>query len=216
MKDSRKQLKLVHLLFLYITLGASTLMGQGKTIIDEWAMIPLPPAPELKPVILDPKTTAFLILDMQKNSCTPQNRPRCAASVPVVKAFLDLCRQRGIFVAHSLTSTATPEDIVPELAPINIEPIVRSSIDKFYKTDLEKILSEKGIKSVVIAGTAAHGAVLHTATGASIRGLNVIIPVDGMSADIPFAEQYTAWHILNSPGTRRNSTLTKFSFIQFK
>ncbi len=195
---------------------ALALFAQEKTLIDEWNSIQIPQAPELKQVTLDPKTTAFLVLDIQKNSCTAQARPRCVASIPKVKAFLELCRSKGVFVAHSLTSTATPQDIVDELSPLPQEPVVRSGVDKFYKTDLEKILTDRGIKTVIIAGTAAHGAVLHTATGAALRGLNVVVPVDGMSADVPFAELYTAWHLLNSPGTRRNSTVTSFSQIRFQ
>lgn len=192
------------------------IFGQEKLLVDEWNSLQIPSAPELKQVTLDPQTTAFLILDIQKNSCTTQTRPRCVASIPKVKAFLNLCRQKGVFVAHSLTSTATPEDIVDELKPLPNEPVVRSGVDKFYKTDLEKILTDRGIKTVVIAGTSAHGAVLHTATGASLRGMNVIVPVDGMSADVPFAEMYTAWHLLNSPGTRRSSVVTSFSRIFIK
>jgi len=92
---------------------------------------------------------------------------------------------------------------------------VRSSVDKFYNTDLEKILRDRGIKTVVIAGTAANGALLHTATGTAMRGLKVIVPVDLMSADL-YAEQYTAWHLVNAPGTRRQTTLTRSDLIEWK
>ena len=88
-------------------------------------------------------------------------------------------------------------------------------MDKFYNTDLEKILRDRGIKTVIIAGTAANGAVLHTATGAAMRGLKVIVPVDLMSADL-YAEQYTAWHLVNAPGTRRQTTLTRSDLIEWK
>ena len=80
---------------------------------------------------------------------------------------------------------------------------------------MEKILTDKGIKTVIITGTVANGAVLYTATGASIRDFKTIVPVDGMSADNAYAEQYTAWHLLNSPGTRKNAVLTKVSLIKF-
>ncbi|MCX7787268.1 MAG: cysteine hydrolase [Spirochaetes bacterium] len=216
MKPKRSKMLLYLLMVGFALPYVASVFGQEKTLLDEWGGIKVPDPPELKQVTLDPKTTAFLVLDIQKNSCTPQARPRCVASIPKVKAFLELCRQKGVFVAHSLTSTATPQDIVEELTPLAQEPVVRSGVDKFYKTDLEKILTDRGIKTVIIAGTAAHGAVLHTATGASLRGLNVVVPVDGMSADVPFAELYTAWHLLNSPGTRRNSTVTSFSRIQFQ
>ena len=148
--------------------------------------------------------------------CGVAQRPRCAASVPKIADFLLAARLRTMPVVYSLTPTGTPENIVPAVSPLPGEPSVRSSVDKFYNTDLEKILKEKGVKTVVIVGTAAHGAVLHTATGAAMRGLNVIIPVDGMSAIESYAEQYTAWHMLNAPGTRARSTLTTFDRMTFK
>lgn len=37
--------------------------AQAQTIIDEWASVMVPPPPELKPVTVDPKTTALLMLD---------------------------------------------------------------------------------------------------------------------------------------------------------
>ena len=36
-------------------------------------------------------------------------------------------------------------------------------------------------------GTSSNGAVLYTASGAALRGMNVIIPVDGISAVDPYA-----------------------------
>ena len=118
-------------------------------------------------------------------------------------------------VVYSLTGRGTKETILPEVAPKTDEPIVQSSVDKFFKTDLDKILQGKGIKTVIIAGTTAEGAVLHTATGAAMRGYNVIVPVDGMSAGNLYAEQYTAWHLINAPGSRRRTTLTRFDMIEF-
>lgn len=42
-------------------------------------------------------------------------------------------------------------------------------------TGLEKMLKDKGITAVVAVGTAAHGAVLYTASEAALRGFNVIV-----------------------------------------
>jgi nicotinamidase-related amidase len=183
----------------------------GQTIVDEWKTIVPPPPPELKPVTVDTQT-ALLILDMQTALC---KSPRSIASIPEIKQLLSEARGKGRFVVYSLTSTGKSADIVPELAPAPDDPIVKSSVDKFYNTELDKILHERGIKTVIITGTAANGAVLHTATGATLRGYQVVIPVEGMSANDPYAEQYTAWHMLNSPGTRNRVTLTKVSLISF-
>ena len=203
------------MLLLVMVFLSSSVSAAPATLIDEWASIPIPAAPPLKSVVIDPRTTAFLILDIQLPMCGAEQRPRCAASVPKIADFLLDARMRAMPVIYSLTPTGTPENIVPAVSPLPGEPSVRSSVDKFYNTDLEKILKEKGVKTVIIVGTAAHGAVLHTATGAAMRGLQVIIPVDGMSAIEPYAEQYTAWHMLNAPGTRARTTLTTFDRMSF-
>jgi nicotinamidase-related amidase len=83
------------------------------------------------------------------------------------------------------------------------------------RTDLEKILKDRGIETVIVMGTAAHGAVLFTASGAALRGMRVIVPVDGMSADPAYPEQYTAWHLANAPAVGARTTLTQFDMIRF-
>ena len=206
---------LMLLLFLVVFL-TQPVLAAPSTIIDEWKSVPLPVAPQLKSVVIDPVSTAFLILDIQLPMCGVEQRPRCAASVPKIADFLLQARVRAMPIVYSLTPTGTVENIVPAVYPLPGEPVVRSSADKFYNTDLDKILKDKGIKTVVIVGTAAHGAVLQTAASAATRGMQVIIPVDGMSAVEPYAEQYTAWHMLNAPATRARATLTTFSQMAFK
>jgi hypothetical protein len=39
--------------------------------------------------------------------------------------------------------------------------------------------------------------------------------VDGLSAGDAYAEQYTVWHLANSPGTRRQTVLTRIGLIGF-
>lgn len=184
----------------------------NQTIIDEWNTISIPPAPELKSVAADPQTTALLILDMETSIC---KSPRCLASIPNIYNLLMESRKNGMLVVYSLIPTGNPQDIFKELAPLPNDPIVKSSVDKFYKTNLEEILRQEGIKTALVTGYAANGAVLHTATSAAFRGFNVIVPVDCMSANIPYAEQYTAWHMINSPGTRNRAVLTKVDLIKF-
>ncbi len=212
---NRRAARRVAVLVLLSIPMAITAQSQAKTIIDEWSAVAVPPAPALKEVAIDAAATALLLLDLQKGSCNAQSRPRCDASIPAVKALLETARSRGLAVVHSLTSTAAVVDLRPEVAPREGESVVRSSVDKFYNTELDAILKAKAIKTVIIVGTAAHGAVLHTATGAAMRGMQVIVPVDGMSADAAFAELYTAWHLANSPGTRARTTLTSTSLMRF-
>ena len=194
--------------------GTANTQTEG-TVVEEWASVKVPAPVELKPVTVKVKETAFLILDIEKRTCNVKRRPRCVASAPKIQKFLKRVRAKGMPVVYSLTRKGTRETILPEVTPKADEPIVKSSVDKFFKTDLEKILKDKDIKAVIIVGTTAEGAVLHTVTGAAMRGLQVIVPVDGMSAGTMYAEQYTAWHLVNAPGSRRRTTLTRFDMIEF-
>jgi nicotinamidase-related amidase len=187
----------------------------AQSIVDEWNSVKVPPVPELKPVTLDPGTTALLLLDFNKQVCNAERRPRCIASIPVVGKLLKEARSKGVKVIYSLSAGASVADIAKELAPVAGEPAVTSGPDKFLGTDLDKILKEKGVKTVIVAGTAAHGAVLYTASGAALRGMKVIVPVDGMSADNTYAEQYVAWHLLNAPRVSNQATLTRIELIKF-
>jgi nicotinamidase-related amidase len=183
--------------------------------IEQWSDVPLPPAPDVRDVTVDPATAALLVLDMQNTNCNGDRRPRCVASLPAVRALLAAAREAGAHVIYSLTSSAMPEDIRSELTPRQDEPIVASGVDKFRGTSLEDELRARGVQTVIIVGTSAHGAVLNTATGAALRGFDVIVPVDGLSAGEAYAEQYTCWHLANSPGTRRSTTLTRCAAVTF-
>jgi nicotinamidase-related amidase len=184
----------------------------SQTVIDEWASVKAPPAPELKQVTVDPRTTAILMLDFMNQNCG--KRPRCIASLPAMKKLLDAARAANALVVYSLIANTTTDDVMKEVAPIAGEPSVLSGPNKFLRTDLEKILKDKGVQTVIVVGTAAHGAVLNTAAHAAFTGYNVIVPVDGMSAD-PYAEQYTAWHLVNAPGVSARTTLTKTDMMKF-
>lgn len=190
--------------------------AEDTTIVQEWSGVEAPPPPELKQVTINPADTALLVLDVQNNNCNSKRRPRCVATVPGIKALIAKVRAVGMAVVYSLTSKATLADIRKEVAPQKGEPVVKASVDKFFGTALHEILREREIKTVVIVGTSSNGAVLHTATGASLRRFKVIVPVDGMSASKTYAEQYTAWHLANAPGTRKRTTLTRLGMIDFK
>lgn len=186
-----------------------------KNLLELWEAITPPPVVATKPVRLDAATCALLILDIEEWTCNPERRPRCPDSVPRIKAFLDQARAKGMAVVYSLTRKGSPQTILPGVRTLDGELIVQSGVDKFFRTELEKILADRQIKTVVIVGTAAEGAVLNTATGAALRGLNVVVVLDGMTSATLYAEQYTAWHLLNSPGTRDSATLTLFELIGF-
>ncbi|MFX0125105.1 MAG: cysteine hydrolase family protein [Candidatus Hodarchaeota archaeon] len=191
-------------------------MVHNQTIIDEWDNIETPTPPELEEVTVESDLTALLVLDFQNLNCNQERRPRCVASLPNVQNLLSKAREKDLLIVYTLIRSSPVEDIREEVKPLGNEPIVKGGVDKFYNTELENILTTNGISNVIIVGTSAHGAVLHTATGAAQRQLKVIVPVDGISATESYAEQYTIWHLANSPGTRRSVTITKIDLIKIQ
>ena len=184
-----------------------------KTVIDLWDGVEPPPVPTLQPVELDPQSSALLVLDLQNGNCNAERRPRCVDSLAGIRAFISRARSHKMPVIYSLTSKATTDDIRAEVLPQPEEPIVKSSVDKFYHTELEQILKKYNATTVVLIGTAAEGAVVHTAAGAALRGYNVVVPVDGFSSSSVYAEQYTAWHLVNAPGIKKRTTLIRMDLI---
>jgi nicotinamidase-related amidase len=204
--------KITLLCLLALTLSPPAFAG---TIVDEWSTVQAPPAPVLKPATVDSKTTALLILDIVRQGCNAERRPRCLDTLPAVHALLARARAAGVMVGYSLVKGATAADILPPVAPIGGEPMVTSGTDKFLGTDLEATLKAKGIKTVIILGVVAQGAVLTTATEAALRGFEVVVPVDGVSSDQIYAEQFTAWNLLNAPVIAGHVALTRSDLIGF-
>jgi nicotinamidase-related amidase len=201
----------------------------AQTIIDEWSSIKAPPAPELKAVTVDPKTTALLVMDLIKQACNEKNRPRCIASIPKVAKLIAAARASGTMIVYTLFPSPAPDkfpnpvigDTLPAVAPKGNEPVIVSFVDKFIlgnkDTGLEKLLKDKGITTVITVGTAVHGAVLYTASAAALRGFKVIVPVDGMSGngEDMYAEQAVAYILTHAPIFSPKVTLTTVDMIKF-
>ena len=199
------------------TLGA--VPASANDVTTEWASVKLPPAPELKPVTVDPKTTALLVLDFMKGNCGA--RPRCIATVPNVKKLIEAARAHDVMVFYTLVGQdPTPAGMVDQgLAPRASEFLIKGSggADKFINSNLDQGLKDKGIKTVIVTGTSAQGAVGGTSNGAAQRGYEAIVPVDGMSAEDAYNEQYAAWHIYKGGPAAlvNNATLTRSDLIRF-
>jgi len=204
---------------LVIVAGTTALQRatHAETVIDEWANVKLPPAPALKPVTLAAHETAVLAMDFTTQTCSPQRRPRCANQVPQVAKLIAAARQKGAFIVYSVALPgSTAADILKEVTPAAGEPVLPPlGPDKFVNSDLDKMLKEHGIKTVIAIGTQAHTSVLHTGASAALRGYKVIVPVDGMSGDDAWPEAYTAWHLANAARIAPQVTLTRLDMIGF-
>ncbi|HEY6767488.1 MAG TPA: isochorismatase family protein [Candidatus Sulfotelmatobacter sp.] len=195
------------------TIAGSITAAVASDIIDEWANVKTPAAPDVKAVTVDPKSTALIMGDLVNQLCG--KRPRCVAALPAMKKLLGEARAAKATVIYSLPPNTTTADFITDVAPAADEPSVQSGVDKFFKTNLEQILKDKGIQTVIVVGTSAEGLVIYTGGGAALRGLNVVIPVDGMASVEAFAEQYVAWHMTHAPIISPKVTLTRTDMIKF-
>jgi nicotinamidase-related amidase len=197
--------------------AAASAPARAQTIIDEWYQAKLPAPPQLKPVTLNAKETALLVMDFTVQTCTPERRKRCADSVPKVKKFVEDARSKGALIIYSVAVPGSvPSDVLKELAPAAGEQVLPPlGPDKFINSDLEKTLKDKGITTVVAMGTQAQTSVLHTGGEAALRGFKVVVPVDAMSADDLFPELYTAWHLATAARISNQTTVTKLDMIGF-
>jgi nicotinamidase-related amidase len=201
---------------LIIAYAAST---SAADILDDWATVKAPPPPELKPVTLEGSTTALLILDMMKSNCGV--RPRCVATVPNVKRLHDAARTAKAVIWYSLIGNngmATPADMIdPGFAPRDGEWVRQNGPDKFLGSNLEEKLKEHGVKTVVVCGTSYQGVGIGTGSGLAQCGYKVIVPIDCLSSEDPYMEQYATWHLFKGGPAVVTSqvTLTRSAMVKF-
>ena len=169
-------------------------------------------------VSLDPATTAILVLDMSDALCG--RNPLCVATVPTVRGLLDRARAAGARVIYTLGRA--PQNVLPELDRRPGDPVVATSADKYFQTELEAHL--RGIATPILVGGNSNGAVLYTAFAASARGLSVIVAEDAISSKDEWGTWVARWQMLNQPGftnaenkplAPKAVTLTRTDLIDF-
>lgn len=149
------------------------------------------------------KSTALMIIDMQNDfvrSCGKLYVGSLAErSIPAILSLLRKARKKSVLVVYTQDwhSKGDPEfriwsehclagsegaEIVEELTPSEGDIRIRkTTYDPWFKTNLEEILVNRRVRSLVITGTVSNICVLHTAAGATIRGWNIVLPVDCIS-----------------------------------
>jgi nicotinamidase-related amidase len=174
----------------------------------------MPNKPQLVDVEVDPRSTAFLVLDLNARCEDPKER--CHQLVEAVAKFLVRARERKMLVAYTASAhyQGTPLARMPHA--FNQRPdepvLFPAAFDKFYGGDLQPLLQRNGIKSLIIAGASSNQAVLYTAT-AAVRpfGYDVIIPVDGLIARSDYEHEFTLHQFTILPG----GAAEKFKITQF-
>jgi len=178
-----------------------------------------PALPPAKALSLDPKTTALLVLDLTARCDDP--RHPCHDLVDPVAGLLKRVREAEAFVVFTgiHVQKGRPEGLVyPGFNARPDEPLLYpKGYSKFVGGDLQKLLSQKGIKTVIVVGSAANFACLYTVTeAAQVHGYDVAVPVDGIVAFTPYEYHYALYQFTVLPGAvARQIHLTKLDLITF-
>src|SRR5258707_12510810 len=158
--------------------------------------------------VIDPKKTAMIVVDMQNDFVAPgaaMETPAARAVVPKLAEALKICRNAGIkviYTAHvhrrdgsdmglfdyllppianrkALVDGTPGVDIYPELAPAPGEHVIKKHrYSGFFGTDLDIILREWGIDTVIISGTTTENCCHATARDAMFRNYRVVFLSD--------------------------------------
>ena len=191
----------------------------GKAMIT----LQMPATPEPARVTLDPKTTALIVLDYVEDICAAQ--PTCKGQMlPAMIPFLERVRKAGLVIAYG-TREQNMTHWLKEVAPMAGDiKITNTAQDRFYNTDLDKLLKAKGIKTLIMVGWKISGSVTYTSVAAMAREYTVVIPMDTTSAGSPYETTIGFYNVLNSGNANlanealkpKAVTLTRADLITFQ
>jgi nicotinamidase-related amidase len=179
-----------------------------------------PNRPEPKPVALDAKGTAILVLDLNARCHDPKQI--CNQLTPRLGEFLEKARAASVLIVYSVSAAAKGTPLGEVAAPLKRrdgEPIIYpDAFDKFTGGELQSLLKDKGIKTVVITGASTNAAVLYTATTAArMHRYNVVVPMDGMVANTSYEQEYTFHQFTVLPSdAAKQFQFTKLEMVGFK
>jgi nicotinamidase-related amidase len=132
--------------------------------------------------------TALLIVDVQNGvvAGTP-NRDKVVANIA---ALVDRARAASVpvvWVQDSLDGMPHDDErwrYVPELPHLDAEPLVHKDFgDSFENTELEKLLAERGVGHLVVAGAQTDACIRSTIHGAFARGYDVTLVGDAHTTE---------------------------------
>lgn len=197
------------LLLLSITLLASTLWAQEG-----------PNRPEPKPVTLDSKTTAVLVLDLNARCHDPKQV--CSKLTAPLGDFLEKARASTVPIIYTVSAAAKGTPLGEVATPLKRREsesvIYPDGFDKFVGGELQAFLKEKRAKTLIVTGSSTNAAVLYTATTAArMHRYNIVIPMDGVNASRQYEQEYSLHQFTVLPSeANKLFQFTNLAMISFR
>ena len=179
-----------------------------------------PNRPEPKPVTLDSKSTAVLVLDLNARCDDPKQV--CSKITAPLGDFLDKARAASVPIIYTVSTAAEGKPIGELSAPLRRKEteviIYPDGFDKFYSGELQPLLKDRGVKTLIITGSSTNSAVLYTATTAArMHRYTVVIPMDGVNAATRYEHEYAIHQFTVLPSeANKLFQFTKLSMISFR
>jgi nicotinamidase-related amidase len=185
----------------------------------------------MDPLVLDAKSTALVLIDLQRGILTRDTAPHPAAKVLANAVRLaDRFRQLGAtvvlvhveFSADGKDVLAVPVDspftvrpgqmppdwtqFAPELGPRDGDVLItKRQWGAFYGTDLELQLRRRGARSIVLGGIATNFGVESTARDAWERNFAIVFAEDAMAGLSAEAHAFAVGNIFPRLGRIRST-----------
>ena len=159
-----------------------------------------------KRFMLNPESTALLVIDVQKFFADPESHafvPDIPNILPNINGLIRVFRnieQPVIYTRHAylkeeeigimgqwwgdnIMDSDPLSELASEIYPLPHEPVIRKTrYSAFIGTGLESLLQEKGIDTIVLAGVVTHLCCESTAREAFMKDFLVYTVVDGMAS----------------------------------
>ena len=103
--------------------------------------------------------------------------------------------------------------VIDELAPLQQDYCIKKRrFSGFFQTDLDLVLRELGVKTVVVTGVVTNICVRSTCHDAFFLGYNVVVPTDCVRATGPREQESTLWDLETQYGsvTTSDKVIQKF------
>jgi nicotinamidase-related amidase len=136
----------------------------------------------------DRPNTALLVIDVQNDIVAGgHNRDDIIANIAVLVDKARAGNVPVVWVQHSSDEVPRGSDgwrYVPELTQEESEPIVHKRYaDSFEDTDLEAVLAERKIGSLIVAGAQTDECIRSTLHGAIVRGYDATLVADAHTTE---------------------------------
>ncbi len=135
---------------------------------------------------LVPEECAVLVIDVQERLAAAMPPAQMTELVRATTVLIDAASRLGARVLATeqypagLGATVAP--VAAELARVGVTPLAKVEFSACDNPDFERAFASSGARVAIVVGMEAHVCVFQTVRELAARGVDVMIPVDGVAS----------------------------------